>query len=113
MSQSATEPTYQGNTFLYSLPNGWSFRLIFSDDGTRLRMEGLSGEHAGQAMDFDITVARVTRGVYFINWIKPNGDSVSHVHDYVNNTVHAFWSFGPDGKRAGQIATGTIEAIIT
>ena len=33
-------------------------------------------------MDFDITVARVTRGVYVINWIKPDGDSVSHVHDY-------------------------------
>jgi phenolic acid decarboxylase len=112
MSQPVTEPTYRGNTFLYSLPNGWSFRLLFSADGSRLRMEGLTGEHAGQAMELEITVARVAHGVYFINWIKPDGGSVSHVHDYHRNTVQAFWSFERNGERVGQITTGTIQKTI-
>jgi phenolic acid decarboxylase len=106
-----TEPTYRGNAFLYTLPIGWSFRMLFSADGTGLRMEGLTGEHAGQAMEFDITTSQVAHGVYFINWIKPDGGSVSHVHNYNTGTVHAFWSFDQDGERVSRFTTGTVEPI--
>lgn len=105
------EPSYRGGTFFYSLPNGWSFRMIFSADGERLRMEGVGGEHAGQAIEVEVQAARVARGVYFINWIRADGASVSHVHDYNTGAVNAFWSFDRDGERVGLLAAGTIRRI--
>ncbi|WP_330272831.1 hypothetical protein OG205_39060 [Lentzea sp. NBC_00516] len=109
MTHSITEPSPHGRTFRYALPNGWSFLMHFGSDGDTLRMEGLTGEHVGQVADFDITVARIASGVHFISWIKPDGDSVSHVHDYNTNTVHAFWAAGQEnGERIGRSTTGTI-----
>jgi phenolic acid decarboxylase len=108
MSQALTEPTYQGRTFTYSLPNGWSFRMAFSADGSGLRMEGLTGEYAGQALDLTIAASRVAYGIYFLNWVKPDGGAVSQVHDYNTNTVHAFWAYEENGAPTVVAATGTL-----
>lgn len=109
------EPTYLGRSFRYELPSGWSFLLTFAaknlsdaTDTVALRMAGLTGPFAGEVADFDVTAARVAPGVYFLNWIKPDGDSVSHVHDYNTHTVHAFWATTVDGVRTGRFTTGTL-----
>ena len=108
-----THPTIElsphGRTFRYALPNGWSFLMTFGAEADTLRMEGLTGQHAGQVADFDVTTAVVAPGVYFVSWIKPDGDSVSHVHDYNSGTVHAFWAAAQgDGTRIGRVTTGSI-----
>jgi phenolic acid decarboxylase len=108
MSRALTEPTYQGRAFRYSLPNGWSFRMAFSADGNRLRMEGLTGEYAGQALDLEIAASRVSYGIYFLNWVKPDGGVVSQVHDYNTNTVHAFWAQEGNGTPTGVTTTGSL-----
>lgn len=108
MSRTLTEPTYQGCIFRYSLPNGWSFRMAFSADGSRLRMEGLTGEYAGQVLDLEIAASHVGYGIYFLNWVKPDGDAVSQVHDYNTNTVHAFWAHEENGAPTGVTTTGTL-----
>lgn len=108
MSRALIEPTYQGRVFRYSLPNGWSFRMAFSADGRGLRMEGLTGEYAGQVLDLEIAASRVDHGIYFLNWVKPDGGAVSQVHDYNTNTVHAFWAYEENGKPTGVTTTGTL-----
>lgn len=105
-SQAAAEPTYRGRVFRYSLPNGWSFRMTFAATGDRLRMEGLTGEFAGQVLDVPVTASRVGPGVWFLNWVKPDGDAVSQVHDYNSNTVHAFWARAGNGT--GATTTGAL-----
>jgi phenolic acid decarboxylase len=98
-----------GNVFRYTLPNGWSFRLTFSADGERMRMEGLSGEHAGQTLELAVTTVRVAPSVYFVSWIKPDRGTVSQVQDYRNGVVHSYWTFEQDGQRTGLSAAGAIE----
>lgn len=68
MNRARTEPMYQGRVSRYALPNGWSFRLAFSLDGSRLRMEWLTGEYAGQVLDLEMAAGRVGRGM---NFLKP------------------------------------------
>jgi phenolic acid decarboxylase len=103
------EITHRGNVFRYTLPNGWSFRLSFSTDGRKLRMEGLSGEHAGQALELDVTAVRVGPSVYFVSWIMPDGGTVSQVQSYREGVVHAYRTFDLDGQRVGASVVGTIE----
>jgi phenolic acid decarboxylase len=110
MNRTLTEPTYQGRIFRYSLPNGWSFRMAFSADEDSLHMEGLAGEFAGQTLDVRIAASRVGYGIYFLNWIKPDGGVVSHVHDYNTNTVHAFWAYEENGALTFATTTGTLAA---
>jgi phenolic acid decarboxylase len=97
-----------GRVFIYALPNGWSFRMTFSGDGGWLRMEGLTGEFAGQTLDLKIAASRVHPGIYFLNWVKPDGGVVSQVHDYNTNTVHAFWAYEDKGEPVVVTATGTL-----
>jgi phenolic acid decarboxylase len=109
MTQTATdEPGYRGRTFRYELPNGWSFLMAFAADGTRLRMDGLTGPFTGQSLDLTISAVRVAPGVWFLNWIKPDGDSVSQVHDYRAGTVYAYWAAEEDGVRTGRATTGRL-----
>lgn len=105
------EPTFHGRTFRYALPNGWSFLMAFTADGTGLRMEGLTGEHAGQSLDLEINAVRIAPGIHFLNWIKPDGGAVSQVHDYNTGTVHAFWAFEEAGGHRGVTTTGTLTRV--
>jgi hypothetical protein len=102
------EPGYAGRTFRYELPSGWTFLMIFAADGERLRMEGMTGPFAGQVLDLRIMAARVVPGVWFLNWIKPDGDAVSQVHDYTAGKVYAFWAAEENGVRVPRTTTGTL-----
>lgn len=108
MTPPTAEPDYAGRTFRYELPSGWAFLMIFAADGERLRMEGVAGPLAGQALDLRITAARVAPGVWFLNWVKPDGDAVSHVHDYPAGKVYAFWAAEEDGVRTPRTTTGKL-----
>ena len=108
MTPVPAEPGFANRTFRYELPNGWAFLMIFAADGERLRMEGIAGPFAGQALDLRITAARVAPGVWFLNWIKPDGDVVSQVHDYPAGKVYAFWAAEEDGVRTPRTTTGKL-----
>ncbi|GAB4003989.1 hypothetical protein GCM10029992_47650 [Glycomyces albus] len=49
--------------------------------------------------------------MYLLGWNEISGTTVTHVMDFKNSTVTAFWSFPEGGGRVGQIHTATFKEI--
>ncbi|MFD0529181.1 hypothetical protein ACFQ1I_23240 [Kitasatospora arboriphila] len=59
-----------------------------------------------------MATAQVGWGLYFTNWVEPNGVTVSHVMNFNNNTVKVYFTFATaTGTRLGQLHSATMSCV--
>lgn len=105
-------PAFAGHTYVLTLDNGAVLRNSYSADGTTLDWTALEGPMAGRSGQEKLSVRAVGEGLYFVNWVEASGMTVSHVMDLGHGTVSVYWTYGtPDGGRAGELHTATLQRV--
>lgn len=105
-------PDFAGHTYVLTLDNGAVLRNSYSADGTTLDWTALEGPMAGHSGREALSVRAVGEGLYFVNWVEASGMTVSHVMDLGRGTVSVYWTYAtPDGGRAGELHTATLERV--
>ncbi|MFD8984051.1 MoaF N-terminal domain-containing protein [Streptomyces sp. NPDC059564] len=108
----ASAPAFAGHTYVLTLDNGAVLRNSYSADGTTLDWTALEGPMAGHSGREALSVRAVGEGLYFVNWVEASGMTVSHVMDLGRGTVSVYWTYAtPDGGRAGELHTATLERV--
>ncbi|MFF5703101.1 MoaF N-terminal domain-containing protein [Streptomyces sp. NPDC012794] len=108
----AAVPAFAGHTYVLTLDNGAVLRNSYSADGTTLDWTALEGPMAGRSGQERLSVRQVGEGLYFVNWVEASGMTVSHVMDLGHSTVSVYWTYAtPDGGRAGELHTATLERV--
>lgn len=108
----ATVPAFAGHTYVLTLDNGAVLRNSYSADGATLNWTALEGPMAGHSGREALSVRAVGEGLYFVNWVEASGMTVSHVMDLGRGTVSVYWTYAtPDGGRAGELHTATLERV--
>ncbi|MET9603613.1 MoaF N-terminal domain-containing protein [Streptomyces sp. NPDC006512] len=108
----AEAPAFAGHTYVLTLDNGAVLRNSYSADGSTLDWTALAGPMAGHSGQEKLSVRAVGEGLYFVNWVEASGMTVSHVMDLGRGTVSVYWTYAtPDGGRAGELHTATLERV--
>ncbi|MFD0352485.1 MoaF N-terminal domain-containing protein [Streptomyces sp. NPDC127110] len=111
-SVAAAVPAFAGHTYVLTLDNGAVLRNSYSADGTTLDWTALEGPMAGRSGQEKLSVRAVGEGLYFVNWVEASGMTVSHVMDLGRGTVSVYWTYAtPDGGRAGELHTATLQRV--
>ncbi|MEV7180600.1 hypothetical protein [Kitasatospora sp. NPDC093679] len=105
-------PPFAGKTYLITVDNGNVYKNTYSADGTSLHSETVAGTGVGETFDAALATAQVGWGLYFTNWVEPNGVTVSHVMNFNNNTVKVYFTFATAaGTRLGQLHSATMSCV--
>lgn len=107
-----TLPPFAGRTYLITVDNGNVYRNTYSADGTTLHSETVQGSGVGEVFDATLATTQVGWGLYFTNWVEPNGVTVSHVLNFNNNTLKVYFTFATaTGARLGQLHNATLSRV--
>ncbi|WP_405012388.1 MoaF-related domain-containing protein [Kitasatospora sp. NBC_01539] len=105
-------PPFAGKTFLITVDNGNVYRNTYSADGTSLHSETVQGTGVGEVFDATLANTQVGLGLWFSNWVEPNGVTVSHVLNFANRTVQVYFTFATaSGTRLGQLHSATLTRV--
>lgn len=100
---------FAGKTYELHMDDGVVFHNTYGPEGNTLRYERIDGATEGASEVVKLHVAEVSPRVYLLGWNEISGTAVTHVMDFKNAAITAFWSFPDGNRRTGQIHTATFK----
>ncbi|MFC3493215.1 MoaF-related domain-containing protein [Glycomyces rhizosphaerae] len=106
-----TDFAFAGKTFEVRLDNGVVFHNTYAAEGNKLQYAEIDGATEGASEEVDLYVAEVASRTYLVGWNEVSGTVVTHLMDFKNKRITAFWSFDTGGGRTGEVHSGTFAQV--